>query len=163
MKKYCFVLSIFSLCFFILGMNQAPNILQMEKFSISTPVGWNVEKKDENNVVLVMPEAKDEEISISISASTTSSALSLDETWNKMKSPMVKKKKVIYDGEQIFSKAKWKKLEMQEVVCQKDMRKVVLFTMQNGAKYLIQFGCPEDKYESMLPILNSIEQSFTFK
>jgi hypothetical protein len=163
MKKLYSIFFVALLSFLLLGMGQAGTVLQMEKFSVNVPAGWIVQKESESKVVIVMPEAKNEEISISISANPTSSTVSLDEAWNKIKPSMVAKRKVIYDGEDSFPPVTWKKLEIREVVCEKEMRKVVLFTMRNAAKYLVQFDCPEDKFGSMLPVFTAAVQSIKYK
>lgn len=163
MRKISSICFLLLLCILIIGMSKAANILEADKFSTNIPDGWFVQKEDVNKVVFIMPEAKNEEIFISIAASSTNSALSVDETWTKIKPSMAKNNKIIYDGEELINNEKWKKLEMREIVCKNEMNKIVLFTVKNSTKYLIQFGCPVDKFERMMPFYTSVTQSFKFK
>jgi hypothetical protein len=163
MRRISLTCSLLLLSILIIGMNKAANILETDKFSTNIPDGWIVQKEDASKVVIIMPDAKNEEVFISIAASSTNSALSIDEAWAKIKPSVVKNKKITYDGEEIIHNEKWKKLEMREIVCEKEINKIILFTLRNSTKYLIQFGCPIDKLEWMMPFYASVMHSIKFK
>jgi hypothetical protein len=135
----------------------------MKNFTIKTPNEWIVEKEGENKVVLIMPESKNEEIFISISVSPVYSVYSLDDAWDRMRPLMIKNEKVIREDQEIFSNTTWKKLEILKIIYGIEMHKIILFSEKNKTNCLIQFNCPKDKYEKILPLFNLVKQSFEYK
>ena len=135
----------------------------MKYFSFKIPDSWIVKKEGENNVVLIMPESKNEEIFISIVAGQGHSVNSLDDAWNRMRPLIIKNINVIREDQEIFSNTTWKKLEIIEIICGTEMHKAVLFSKRNKMNYLIQFNCPKDKYEKILPLFNLFKKSLVCK
>ena len=160
-KLYSFLFVVF-LCFFIIECN-AGNILQMKNFTLNIPDGWVVEKRSENEITLIMPKTKNEEIFISVSVHPVHSTNSLDDAWSRMRPLMIKNKNVIREDQEMFSNTKWKKLEILEIICGIEMHKIVLFSKKNMTTCLIQFNCPKDKYEKILPLFDLFKKSFAYK
>ena len=163
-NKYYRILIIFYILFLAACMGNTVKVLNAQKFSINIPNGWAAEKESEDKALLIMPEAKSEEITISIVASPTHGDIPLDEVWNKIKPFMVNNKNIIVDeGRDYFSNTTWKKLVIKQVICGVEMNKIVLFTQRNSTNYLVQFDCPKDKFDEILSLFSLTMQSFKFR
>lgn len=146
----------------ILYMNAPADAFDANKFSIEAPPGWIVQKENENSVTFIMPEAKDEEVYISISGTPTGS-VDLDAAWMRIRPFIIKEGTLISEGEEIFSEVRWKKIQLHQIVCGYKMRVVVMFTIRNRTKYMIQFTCPEDRDKNLVPIFASVLRSVKLK
>jgi hypothetical protein len=163
MNKYCIILLVFLICFSACGKDDSVKVLKMEKFSINIPDGWKVRKENDGGVLLIMPEAKNEEIFISILSTPQEGYLSLDERWNRIKPYMANNKNIVLEDQIEFSNTSWKKLVLQMFICDTEIYKTVLFTQINMTRYLIQFDCPKNKFEKTSELFNSTMLSFKYK
>ena len=143
------------------GMAQS-NILSLDGFSVLIPNGWTAEQSY-NSVTLTKDEFPDEEVAITISCKPISKNISLDDGWNRIKSVMFNEENIIMEGEDFLCNAVWKKIEIKHLLCNKDVRKLVLFSINNNNRYLIQFDSPAEKQEEMLKIFESVMQTLKIK
>ncbi|NVN90285.1 MAG: hypothetical protein HXX11_06735 [Desulfuromonadales bacterium] len=159
MKLHCVIQ--FFICILIVGISNADNVLQTNNYMVTIPENWTVETRD-NSTTILDPEFKNGEVSISISTKPTNNKMSLNEVWAKIEPLMVTGKIKISESEDVISDNTWKKLEIEEIVCNKKIITTVLFTIKYSLKYFINFVCPKDNYHDVIPHFNSVKKTFKF-
>ena len=163
MKKSFAYYFMLSLLFISFGMAKSDNTLELKSFSVLIPGGWRAEQTDANSVTLILNEASNEEVSITISCSPMRSNATLDNAWSRIKSVVIDKKAIISEDEDVFFNAKWKKIVVQQWICGKDVRKIIYFSIKDGNKWLIQFDSPKNTQKSNLEIFNRVKESLKAK
>lgn len=166
MKKTVGILLMFSTCFLLIGINYAGSdtdgTLTMKSFSVNAPRGWTVERTGDDQVVFRTAAARSGEASIVIAADPASGPDARDGAWRKIRSVATYKNGVMFEGEDRFSGGTWRKIVYGDEVRGRKFRCADLFSQDGETQCLIRFSCPENRFDAMLPYLNSVKESFAF-
>ena len=163
MKKSLVYILILPLLFVTFGMAQSNHTIEVSSFTVLVPRGWTAEKSDVDSVTLTMDEAQNEEVGISVLCSPMRNDTTLNDAWKKMKSVMIDKKSIISEGEDTFFNTTWKRVEIQETICDEDIRRIICFSIKDGNKWLVQCYGPKDDQKSILKTFNRVKQSLKAK
>ncbi len=167
MKKTIGIFLTFFTCFLLIGINYAGSdsdgTLMMKSFSLNPPRGWTVERQGDDQVVLRMAESRSADVSIVVAADAASGPEAGDKAWRKLKSMAVYKNGLImYEGEDRFSDETWRKIVYGDEIRGLRFRCAALYSRKGETQCLIQFSCPENRFEAMLPYFNAVKESFSF-
>jgi hypothetical protein len=147
----------------LLGLAKSNNFIDLETFSVLVPDGWSAERSESNSVILTMDKTPNKEAAITISCRPMHSQTTLDDAWNKIKSIIIKGQVLLKEDEDIFFNAKWKRVEIQQSVCNEKIRKIICFTIKDGNKWLIQFDSPINDQKNNLEIFERVKHSLKIK
>lgn len=166
MKKTIGVFIMFFACFALIGINYAGSdsdgTVTTRSFSVNAPRGWTVERSGDDAVVFRTGGARSGEASIVVAADAAAGPDARDGAWRKIRSVATYKNGILYEGEDRFSGGTWRKIVYGDEIGGSKVRCAALFRQAGQTQCVIRFSCPENRFDAMLPHLNSVKESFSF-
>lgn len=161
MKKICFY---FIAAYFCLSnlTALAEIFVSTSTFSIDAPRNWLIQKTDDE-VVFIYDEDKSDATYISVSSRLTKKPSNINEGWAKIRPLIVNDKDVIYDGDANYINGRWKKIVIIDKIGGINYKKVILFTVREKTRILVQFNASLKDYDRLYSLFEETIKTIKIK